>query len=177
MKRSHLSLTFGVSIILLLTATASAQEEGKEQRLKVSQIPAVVTESIRSNCANCVIARATREIEHGVRVYDIEFKRGQGEIALAEDGTVIDREIVVQPTEVPAPALAAIHGAGGKIKQIVRGETRAELKEGKLIKLDTPKYFYEAELEKGNQVAEIEVSPEGQITEAARWVKKGSKEN
>ena len=48
---------------------------------------------------------------------------------------------------------------------------------GLAFKLPTPKYFFEAELEKGNQVGEIEVTPEGQITEGPEWRKKGSKEN
>jgi len=34
-----------------------------------------------------------------------------------------------------------------------------------VIKLDTPKYLYEADLLNGNKVGEIVVTPEGQVTE------------
>ena len=169
---SHLSL----SLILFLTSIGCAQE-AKEVSVKLSQLPAVVTASIKSDCASCIIGKATREVENGVTIYDIEFKRGQGEMDVAEDGSIIERETVVQTAGVPAAALAAIRGAGGAIKQIAKEEIRAELKDGKIIKLDTPKYLYEADLVKGNMVAEIVASPEGQVVEAPQWRKKGSKEN
>jgi len=59
----------------------------------------------------------------------------------------------------------------------LKDEIRAELKEGKIIKLDTPRYVYEADLVKGGKVAEIQVSPEGRIIEAPKWKAKGAKEN
>ena len=60
--------------------------------------------------------------------------------------------------------------SGGTIKQIARGEVRNELKDGKVIKLDTPKYLYEAALLNGNKVGEIMVTPEGQVTEGRKWI-------
>jgi hypothetical protein len=181
MKRGGISWALGVVMMLALAmpTVRPIQQEGKEEKVKVSQLPAAVAEAIKSNCPNCVIDKATREMENGVTVYDIEFKSGQGEMDLAEDGSVIDRETVVQTKDIPPAALEAIQkgAAGGKIKQIAKDEVRAELKEGKVIKLDTPKYLYEADLVKGNQVAEIEVSPEGQVTEAPKWRTRGTKEN
>lgn len=181
MKGATVSLSCGVVLLIALTTSFSrpVQEGTKEEKLKVSQLPTAVVEAIKSNCAGCSIDKATREIEHGVKIYDIEFKRGQGEIALAEDGSVIDRETVVQLKDVPAAALEAIKNgaAGGKIKQVAKGEIRAELKDGQIIKLGTPRYVYEAELQKGDQVAEIEVTPEGRVIEAPEWRRKGTKEN
>ena len=161
-----------------ITAGSAMQDGAKEEKLKVSQIPAAVVEAIKTNCQGCVIDKATREIENGVTVYDIEFKRGQGEIALTEDGSVIDRETVVLLKDVPAAVLDVItkSAPGAKIKQVAKGEIRAELKDGRIIKLENPRYVYEAELEKGNEVAEIEVSSDGQVIEAPVWVKKGARE-
>lgn len=79
-----------IAIGSTITAGQVMQEGAKEQKLKVSQLPAAVVEAIKTNCQGCAIDKATREIENGVTVYDIEFKRGQGEIALTEDGSVID---------------------------------------------------------------------------------------
>ncbi|HSE34234.1 MAG TPA: hypothetical protein VLA93_21850 [Pyrinomonadaceae bacterium] len=181
MKRLIISLLTSVAFLLLLTtAIGQTTPEGtREEKLKPSQLPEAVAASIQANCAGCSIAKSTREKENGVTIYDIEFKGGQGEIAIAADGSVIDRETVVSLSDVPVAALDVIRksASGGKIKQVAKGEVRAELRNGQIIKLASPRYFFEAELEKGNQVGEIEVTPEGQITEGPEWRKKGSKEN
>src|SRR2546425_5533397 len=180
MKRVRILLGIAVVTMLALAVPIWGTLRGaKQQRVSASQLPAAVKEAIKTNCPNCTIAKATREVENGVAVYDVEFKTGQGEMDVAEDGSVIDRETVAQIKDVPAAALEAIRkgAAGGKIKQIAKDEIRAELKDGKIIKLDSPKYRYEADLVKGNQVAEIQVSPEGQVIEAPKWKARGAKEN
>lgn len=181
MRRTILSvMCIAVALIALATPLSQAMQDGaKEEKLKVSQLPPAVVQAIKTNCTGCLIGKATREVENGVTVYDIEFKHRQGEIAVAEDGSIIDRETVVQLKEVPMAALEAIQRAasGGKIRQIAKGEIHAELKEGKIVKLGSPRYIYEAELVNGNRVAEIEVSPEGQVIEPAEWRKRGTKEN
>jgi hypothetical protein len=179
MKQESRIWLCGVVMMLALAApTVLALQETKEVKVKTSQLPAAVVEAIKNNCPNCVIGKATREVENGVTIYDFEFKGGQGEMDVAEDGSVIDRETIVQTTEIPSAALDAIKkGApGATIKQVAKDEVRAELKKGKVIKLDSPRYLYEADLVKGNKVAEIEVSSEGQVTEAPKWRKKGSRE-
>jgi len=177
MKRSYI-LAIGVLVTVGCIPNLLAAQ-AKAQKVTASQLPDAVKQAVKDNCTNCTIAKATREIENGVTIYDIEFKSGQGEMDVAEDGTVIDRETVVQTKDTPSPALQAIRkgAAGGKITQIAKDEIRAELKDGNVIKLATPKYMYEADLIKGNQVAEIQVSPDGQVTEAPKWRAKGTKEN
>jgi hypothetical protein len=98
---------------------------------------------------------------------------------VAADGTVVNRETPVDLNEVPAAALEAIRKAadGGKIELIEKEEIRAELKAGKITRLDSPKYAYEADLAKGNKVGEVVVTPEGQISEGPKWRRKGSKED
>jgi hypothetical protein len=181
MKRDYIPLGLGaVTVLILAMPTAWATQGGaKEERVTASQLPAAVKQAIQNNCPKCTIDKATREVENGVTIYDIEFKTGQGEMDVAEDGSVIDRETVARTKDVPPSALDAIRkaAAGGKIKQIAKDEIRAELKDGKVIKLDSPKYLYEADLVKGKQVAEIQVSPEGQVTEAPIWRARGAKEN
>ena len=178
MKRLFVFLMCSAILAIASTITVG-QNSAKEEKLKTSQLPAVIVEALKTNCSGCSIDKATRDVENGVTIYDIEFKRGQGEIALAEDGSVVDRETVIPLKDVPAAALDAIRkgASGAKIKQVAKGEIRAELKDGQIIKLASPRYVYEAELEKGNQVAEIEVSSEGQVIEAPAWTKKGAKEN
>jgi uncharacterized membrane protein YkoI len=169
-------------IIFLIGATVVGQttEEGaKEEKIKISQLPDAVAQTLKTNCARCAIDKLTREIENGATIYDVEFKQNQGEIAIAADGSVIDRETVVSVDDVPAAALDAIRkgAAGAKIKRVMKGEIRAEIKDGQIIKLSSSRYVYEAELEKKNQVAEIEVTADGQIIEPPEWRRRGSNEN
>jgi uncharacterized membrane protein YkoI len=180
MRRLFVPLTWKTLLAIVFTTTALAtQESSKEEKLKISQLPAAVAQASSSNCPGCRIDKATREVENGVTVYDIEFKDGKGEIALAEDGSVIDRETAVLLKDVPPAALEAIRNgaAGSKIKYVAKGEIHAELKDGQIIKLSSPRYVYEAELQKDNQAAEIEVTSDGQVTEAPKWKRKGTKQN
>ena len=156
----------------------STDVASQEQKINLSEAPAAVKQALETHCPNCKIHRATREVENGVTIYDFEFKDGKGEMDVTEDGLVVSRETVVQENEVPAPALEAIRKAaeGGRVVQILKETVTADLAEGKVLKLETVKYFYEAELVKGTQVAEIVVSPDGQVAEAPVWRKKGTRE-
>ena len=150
----------------------------QEVRVKASQLPAAVKRTLATACPQCQIARASREVENGVTIYDFEFKHGKGEMDVTEDGLIVSRETVVHEKDVEAPAIDAIRqaAAGGRIVQILKEAMTADLLDGKVIRLDSPKYFYEAELVKGDQVAEIKVTPNGQVDEAPVWRKKGTKE-
>jgi hypothetical protein len=174
-KYAWLCISF-VIVLLAFAPAAHGQRKSKNRRIK---LPSAVAATLKSECPDCVIAKVTREKENGVTIYDFEFRSGQGEMDVTVDGFVIDREILVQTADVPGPALDAIRkaAAGGKIKLIEKDEIRAELKDGKVIKLDSPKYAYEADLVKGNQVGEVVVTPEGQVTEGPKWRRKGTKED
>jgi hypothetical protein len=83
---------------------------------------------------------------------------------VAADGSVIDRETPARTDDVTGRS-AGDNSQGCRWREdqyIARDEIRAELKDGKIIKLDSPKYAYEADLEKGKQVGEVVVTPEGQ---------------
>ena len=110
------------------------------------------------------------EKESGITLYDIEFKDGKGEIEVAADGTVMDVTDIVDAKDVPEPAAAAIKTAakGQAVKQFERSEVRAEIVKdagkGRVSKLSTPKYVYEAELTKG----EVEVTPDGKVIKVGK---------
>ena len=101
---------------------------------------------------------------------------------MAADGTVMDVATIIDLKDVPKPAADAINkaAAGAKIAQLEKSEIRAEIKKegekGQVVKLAAPKYVYEAELVKGKQKGEIQVSPEGKIVEALKWGAEGEKE-
>ncbi len=172
MNWNHIPLLIGAVIILGLSTTgAQAQRRTRNRGIK---LPSAVAAALKAECADCVIAKVNREIEDGVKIYDFEFRKGQGEMDIAADGTVLNRETPIKPADVPVAVLEAIRkaAAGGKIIQVEKEEIRAELKSGKIVKLDAPKYDYEADLVKRTRVGEVVVTADGQVTEGPKWRKK-----
>src|SRR5689334_17810164 len=121
--------------LMIFSATADGQKKATKKRL---MFPPAVAATLKSECPDCVLSKATKEKENGVTIYDFEFKTGQGEMDVATDGSVINRETPADNDAVPAAAMEAIRktAAGGKIKYIAKEEIRAQLKNGKVIKLD-----------------------------------------
>jgi hypothetical protein len=177
-------LGFVVALALALTvSTVSAKQESKEQAKKAKvELPAAVAKAVKDNFPNAEIDMAEKEEEAGITLYDIEFKAAKGEIEVAQDGTVMDVATIVEMKDVPKAAAEAIQKAaeGATIKQLEKSEVRAEIKKegekGKIVKLDSPRYVYEAELVKGNQRGEIQVAADGKVIEALKWSTKGAKE-
>ena len=132
---------------------------------KQFNLPAAVSKAVQENRPRAEIDKLEVEKEGGFTLYDIEFKDGRGEIEVAEDGTVLDVSDIVDLKDVPPAAAAAIEkaAAGRRIKQVEKSEVRARIEKeggkGRLSKLATPEYVYEAELSKG----EVEVTAEGRL--------------
>lgn len=173
----------GALALMLMVSAVWAGEQAKAPEKKVNIVlPLAVAKAVKENRPNAVIDKMTVEIEAGIVLYDIEFKAGQGEIEVAKDGTVMDVATIVEMKDIPQAAAAAIQKAavGARITQLERSEVRAEIQKvgekGKLVVLASPKYVYEAELEKGNQTGEVQVAPDGKIVEATKWTTKGAKE-
>jgi hypothetical protein len=178
MQRTNwMSLGFVVALAMALTmSTGWAGQEGQEHAKKANaELPAAVAQAVKANVPNAEIATAEVEKEAGINLYDIEFKAGRGEIEVAEDGTVMDVATIIAMKDLPKAAAEAILKAapGAKIKQLEKSEVRAEIKKegemGKIIKLATPKYVYEAELVKGEHRGEIQVAADGKVIEALKW--------
>lgn len=154
---------------------AEEGEEAAEEQMKV-ELPAAVTKAVKDNVPGAEIEILTVEKEGGISLYDIEFKAGMGEIEVAEDGTVIDVSSTIDMRDVPRAAAEAIQKAveGGTIKQIEKSEVRAEIKmdgeTGTIVRLEAPKYVYEAEFTKDGRAAEVQVAPDGTVVEASKWI-------
>lgn len=140
-----------------------------------SRLPAAVAKAVEENRPGAEIDKLEVEKESGITLYDIEFKAGRGEIEVAEDGTVIDVTSLIELKDVPEPAAAAIRRAAQSttIKQVEKAEVRARIEQdggkGRLAKLASPEYVYEAELAKGG---EIEVAADGKIIKAPKGMNK-----
>lgn len=149
--------------LVTVGSTAGVAAQGKSKHWK--RLPAPVSEVVQQSRPGADIAKLTIEKENGISFYDVEFAADQGEMDVAEDGTVLDIATIIEMKDVPEVVAAAIRtvAKGKSIKQLSRSEVRAEIvKEGgkgRVSKLATPRYVYEAEFSRG----EVEITPEGKI--------------
>jgi uncharacterized membrane protein YkoI len=182
MKRTRWLLPIFIAVLTMTALLCRAEAQGKKQGKQAKiELPSAVNKAVRDNVPNAEIDKLEVEEEAGIKLYDIEFKAGKGEIEVAEDGTVMDIATIIQMKDVPKPAAGAIQravdGAKAGIKQLEKSEIRAEIqtegKKGKIVRLATPKYVYEAELVRGNQTGEIQVAPDGKVVEALKWGAEG----
>ena len=159
------SICWSLALVLTLS-TAGAMQKGNRVEL-----PDAVLKAIQQNRPGAAIGKLEVAKEEGVTLYDIEFKAGKGEIEVAEDGSIIDIVTIVRIDQIPGAVAAAIQrgAAGATIKQLEKSEVRAEVKNGKVIKLANPRCVYEAELVRGTQTTEIQVAPDGQVIAEPRW--------
>lgn len=185
MKHSE-RILLGFVVILalaLMVWTGCAKQEGTEPEKEAEmELPDAVAKAVKANFPDAQIDKVEVGEEAGITLYDIEFKADKGEIEVTLDGTVLDVATIITMEDLPKAAAEAIRKAseGATIKRIEKSEVRAEIKEegdkGKIIKLESPRYVYEAELVKGDQTGEIGVDADGKVIEALKWDTKDSPE-
>jgi hypothetical protein len=177
MKRGLRSwFTSGTTLAFLMMTGAGSAAEAKTDAKK-TRLPAAVVKAIDDNKPGAEIAKVDIEHEEGVTFYDMEFKGNHGEMDVLEDGTVLDVATIIELKDLPEPVAAVIRkaSAGTTIKQLSKSEVRAKIEKaggkGKVARLATPEYVYEAELAKGG---EIEVAGDGKIIKGPKSMEKGS---
>ena len=190
MKRNNwLFFCFVVLLVLGLTIlTGCTNKEGEEEVEKIEveepkpvkqevELPAAVVEAINAIVPDAEIDFVEVVEENGVTLYDIEFKDKRGEIEMTEDGTIIDVVTVITMEDLPEAAAQAIQKAteGITILRLEKSEIYSEIKtegeKGTVIKLDTHRFVYEAELEKDGRTGEITVDADGNTIESLKWDK------
>ncbi len=190
--KDHKLVFLGLSVLLVIGLAIStgcdkkeAEEraqtpEAKEQEVAQPEtdLPAAVVAAIEANVPDAEIDFVEVTEEDGITLYDIEFKSDRGEIELTADGIVIDVVTIITMADLPEGAAKAIQEAaeGAVIERLEKSEIRSEIKkEGEkaiIVGLDSPRYVYEAELEKDGRTGEIEVDADGNITEPLKWDEK-----
>jgi len=167
-------LTAAALLVAAAPAWVSAQAKTDPKR---SRLPAAVVKALDANCPGAEIDKLEVEDEAGIKLYDVEFKAGRGEIEVAEDGTVLDVATIVQLKDVPEAAAAVIRKAAGTsgVREVEKSEVRARIEKtggkGRLVPVAPPAYVYEAELAKGG---EIEVAADGKVVKGPKAEGKGS---
>jgi len=138
------------------------------------KLPEPVANTFKTLFPNGTIDKLDAEEEDGVMVYDFEFRAGnrEKESDIAADGTMMESTLVIVAKDIPAPAMKTIKKVAGKAKlgRMEWLETFYKTQEGKLVKLPKSEIHYACELRRGDQMAEVFVTPEGKVTEKPEWV-------
>jgi uncharacterized membrane protein YkoI len=100
-----------------MTAQASAQEAVDPDKL-----PPKVAQAVKARFPGATIVKATKEMENGRVVYDIEMIRSgkKHEMDCREDGTIVDIQNEIPASDLPPAAQTAIKAKypGSKIKEV-----------------------------------------------------------
>jgi hypothetical protein len=100
-----------------MTAQASAQEAVDPDKL-----PPKVAQAVKARFPGATIVKATKEMENGRVVYDIEMIRSgkKHEMDCREDGTIVDIQNEIPASDLPSAAQTAIKAKypGSKIKEV-----------------------------------------------------------
>ncbi len=170
-----LGLVVVLAFALTISTVCKKQEIKEQQEKSEVELPAGVVAAVEANFPDAKIDFIEVIEEAGITLYDIEFKDDAGEIEVAADGTIIDIVTIIKAEDLPEAAAEVFRQAaeGATIRRYEKSEIWNEIKQeegiGKLVKLDSPKYVYEAEVVKGTQTGEIEVDADGQIIEPLKW--------
>lgn len=142
-------------------------KKGGEQEVALNQAPAAVQAAVKRVAGDNKVDKLVKETDEGKTVYEAEFKaNGMAHSAkIAESGEVLEEEMDVQLSDLPAAARDAVNKKypDGKID-------RAELAKS------NGKSMYEVHVTSGNAKHEVVVSSTGQVQEAKHHGKDGGKE-
>jgi hypothetical protein len=130
-----------------------------DDEIAFDRCPADVQSTFRREAFGVKIESVGKDIKYGVTIYEVVVEHGgkSFEIVVADDGTLVEKVLVIDDEEVelaacPAPVKAAFHeyAKGGTIHQITRSTGIAHP-------------TFEAEIEFDRNVYLIEVSESGQL--------------
>jgi hypothetical protein len=115
--KTALNLTAAFAVLGVLSFAATAQE-----KVEADKLPQKVKDSLKARFPGYTVTQATKELENGQVVYDVEMTVGgkKTEMDCQEDGTVIDIQIEVDAKELPAAGVTAIKAKypGSTIKEV-----------------------------------------------------------
>ncbi|MCL5282028.1 MAG: hypothetical protein M1376_19215 [Planctomycetes bacterium] len=131
-------------------------KEGAEQKVSLTQVPALVRATIEKQTAGGEIKSIEKEEKDGQVIYDVEATvQGRDvEYDIAADGTVLTNEQGVPFASLPPTVRSAAEKYFG---------SAADLKAG--VETEGDKTFYEVEGKKGRTLVTLRLTNTGQIVE------------
>jgi len=149
-----------VALLFSLGMTAGCAE-------KHPVLSSAAVDSLKAAFPKAEIGEAEAEKEDGLDLFEAELTLDgkEIEVLVSPDGVIVEVETEVAMKDLPKAVADAIAkaAAGAKVEEIEREETRAVVRDGKLVKLAQPKITYEAEFVKGDKEVEVEVAADGTV--------------
>ncbi len=130
-----------------------------DEELTLADCPAAVQTTLRGEAFGEKVNAVGKDMKYGVMIYEtaVEHKGKSYEIVVAEDGTLVEKVLVVKDEEVPldrcpSAVKASLHeyGKGGSIGAITRST-------------GIGRHTFEAEVKIAGNVYLVEVSESGQL--------------
>jgi len=148
-----------IAALFALAVVARAADEDKAKKVKQSEVPAKVLETIKKHFPDAKTESIEKEEEDGKTIYDFEMKLGKvkWEADVAEDGTLIETEQQIEEKDTPPAVMGAVKQKfpRGSIKEVM-AKTKGEEK---------TVHEYEVVVRDEAKDHELTVSPDGKITE------------
>jgi hypothetical protein len=130
-----------------------------DEEVPLDKCPAVVQATLKSEAFGAKIESVGKDMKYGVIIYEavVDHKGKSYEIVVAEDGTLVEKVLVIEDEEVelamcPAPVQIAFreHAKGGTLGEITRST-------------GIGRHTFEAEVEIKGKIYLIEVSEGGHL--------------
>lgn len=132
-------------------------------------LPPAAADAIKAAFPQARMVEFEQDSEGGLAAYEVELDQDgkEVEVTVSRDGVILEVETEIARSELPKAVADALAKAAGdaKVEEIVREETRAVVRDGKVVKLDEPTITYEAELRKDGQETEVEFAADGTVLE------------
>ncbi len=159
MSRPHLKTAGCVTVTCLLLAA------GCSQTVELSNVSPAAKTALKTAYPEASITEVESEFAWGTKVYEAELKQGdrQIDVKLSFDGEIIEVETKMSMSDVPKAVAEAITEAakGAEVTGVEKVELMGKIQFGKIVKLDEPKVYYEAEYRKWGIPVQIKVAPDG----------------
>ncbi len=132
--------------------------------MDMSRVSPAVRATVEKEFPDAIVQEV--ELEFG-NVYEIELTQGEesAELKVHQDGTILEIETVIDPTELPKPvaATATERAKGSKLEEVEKTRVLARPTLGGVEELAEPEVYYEIEWLAGGFEHEIKVNPDGTL--------------
>ena len=148
-----------IAAMFAFAVVARGADEDKAKKVKPSEVPAKVLETIKKHFPDAKTESIEKEVEDGKTIYDFEMKLGKvkWEADVAEDGTLIETEQQIEEKDTPPAVMGAVKQKfpRGSIKEVM-AKTKGEEK---------TVHEYEVVVRDEAKDHELTISPDGKIKE------------
>ena len=162
MKATSRERASGIALACFVLAVAGVAQAA------VNGLPDAVREAVGKAFPGATIRSVDRETEKGVRYYEINLLRNgmRIEVEVDEDGGIGEIERRIEINEAPREVRDLVANAiksGGRAR-VERHERWGVARNGRFVKLDKPRVFYEIKLYTRGGRRELKWRPEGRLS-------------